>query len=166
MFKPIKGFPDYYISDKGEVWSAKSKKRLKQWRISHGYMRVELSNGGRHTRKQARVHRLVAEAFIPNPNNKPQVNHKNGNKSDNRSENLEWVTNAENAKHASKNGLNKRKRVVIEMIHLTDNRIERIDGVHKLAKRLGKSYDSARYMLCGVTAPPNGILLMRVEGES
>jgi hypothetical protein len=162
VFKPIKGFPEYYISDKGEVWSAKSKKRLKQWKVSHGYMCVELSNGGRHNRKQARVHRLVAEAFIPNPNNKPQVNHKNGDKTDNRVSNLEWVTAAENARHASEIGISNSKRVIIDMIHLTENRTERIEGVHRLAQKLGKSYDSARYMLCGVTAPPNGILLERI----
>lgn len=62
-----------------------------------GYLRVDLYNGP--SRKHFKVHRLVAKAFIPNPKNKPQVNHKDGNKKNNSVTNLEWVTDAENKKH-------------------------------------------------------------------
>ena len=72
---------------------------------SHGYMYVTLSVHGSDTDKK--VHRLVAEAFIPNPDNKPQVNHKNGIKSDCHATNLEWVTARENLQHACDHGLNR-----------------------------------------------------------
>ena len=68
-----------------------------------GYKRVKVTING--NAKSIKVHRAVAIAFINNPNNYPQVNHKDGNKHNNCVENLEWVTNKENANHAIKNGL-------------------------------------------------------------
>ncbi len=162
MFKQIKGFPDYYITEKGEVWSAKSNKFLKQWKVSHGYMRVELRKKGRRTRKQAKVHRLVAKAFIPNPNGKPHVNHKNGVKTDNRAENLEWVTNKENADHASKNGFTASGKVRIDVISLKDSSRQRFNSIAELAREMGKSPDVVSYMLVGVTKMPEGVVIERV----
>lgn len=78
---------------------------LKQIKDKKGYMRVSLSLGKKHETRNKMVHRLVAAAFIPNPENKPQVNHIDGNKENNCINNLEWVTNKENAHHAIENGL-------------------------------------------------------------
>lgn len=100
----IKDFPEYYITDNGEVYSRKTKRspcrRIKKL-ISHiraGYLSVILTKEQKHYNKH--IHRLVAEAFISNPKKLPCVNHKNGIKTDNRVENLEWVTISENMKHA------------------------------------------------------------------
>ncbi len=81
---------------------------LKTCKITHGYLGVNFRQNGTH--KNAIVHRLVAIAFIPNPENKPEVNHINGIKTDNRVENLEWNTHSENNQHAYDNGLKKQKR--------------------------------------------------------
>ncbi len=78
----------------------KKGKILKQNLKSNGYLYVTLYKGKRH--RTVTVHRLVAEAFIPNPNNYKEVNHINGIKTDNRIENLEWCTRSENMKHAYK----------------------------------------------------------------
>lgn len=75
---------------------------LRQANTSSGYKQVDLcSHGGRRTH---RVHQLVAKAFLLNPENKPNVNHKNFDRTDNRVENLEWCTQKENCQHAVKNG--------------------------------------------------------------
>ena len=102
-FKQIKSHPNYKISTTGRVINKNGHEKVLDNHSKDGYLKVNLYKDGIGSSK--RVHRLVAEAFIPNPDNKPDVNHKNGNKHDNRVDNLEWVTKSENMKHAYQTGL-------------------------------------------------------------
>ena len=112
MWKDIKGYEKLYmVSDMGEIkslpknhrYGSKVERILKGRPDKDGYLRVNLSKDGKL--KEAKVHRLVANAFIPNPQNKPTVNHKNALVSDNRLSNLEWFTYSEQNKHLYKMGL-------------------------------------------------------------
>lgn len=80
-----------------------------------------------HIRKYFLVHRLVAQAFIPNPNNLPQVNHIDGNKENNCITNLEWCTREDNIKHAYKIGLNPSRKKIIEYIDKLEERIIKLE---------------------------------------
>jgi len=96
----IEGYENYIITRQGEAINTNTGRMMKKQINNAGYYRVEFSKAGKQ--KKLFVHRLVATAFIPNKESLPQVNHLNGDKLDNRIENLEWCTASQNHKHSFK----------------------------------------------------------------
>lgn len=94
-------YDGYMVSNKGRIKS--KNKVLSRNDNGHGYLSVMMSIKNHHFRRY--VHRLVAKAFVENPNNYPQINHKDGNKQNNNADNLEWVTQKMNNRHAWATGL-------------------------------------------------------------
>lgn len=138
----LENFPDYQISTLGRVFSMKRDKILKPYK-SRGYCLVDLG-----TRKIKRcavyVHRLVAETFIPNPEHKEEVNHKNSKRDDNRVENLEWVTPKENVRHSYEfgfarfrnNNRDKQKEACSQPIVCVETGIK-YDSISDASRKLG-----------------------------
>ena len=102
IWKDVKGYEGLYkISNRGNVYSVKRARNLKLLNSHHGYKRIRLYIGSKSWKTYA-VHRLVAEAFIPNPYNLPEVNHKDENHSNNASSNLEWCTRMYNVNYGER----------------------------------------------------------------
>lgn len=137
IWKDIRDYEGIYkISNLGNIKSLPREhvkgKLLNPARNNRGYLRVALSVKGRV--RYDSVHRLVAETFIPNPKNLPEVNHIDGNKLNNKVENLEWTTKSQNQIHAYKTGLRKttprqretsRKNIEIARMHKNKTKKER-----------------------------------------
>lgn len=113
MNRDVKGYEGlYFVNELGQVFSypKKTRKGIRKLLLNKnkfGYLLIDLCKDGEV--KKYLVHRLIAVAFLDNVENKEQVNHINGNKEDNRLENLEWTTNSENQKHAIRTGLRSAK---------------------------------------------------------
>lgn len=144
MKQVIKDYPNYEITTSGKVLSSYKKGELLVPRISkNGYYYVNLYNeNGRKTKK---IHRLVAETFIPNPDNLPQVNHKDGNKLNNHVDNLEWCDGSYNMQHANALGLvnhftESHKRASVENGLSRGRKVKAMD----VATGVVKTFDSVR----------------------
>lgn len=135
----IEGFKGMYeISDLGNIrkhYKNGKEKNMLHETNSKGYKRIMLHKEGKHYRR--RVHRLVAEAFVQNPDKKSQINHIDGNKANNSYDNLEWCTQQENLDHAMKNGLIKTVEINIE--ELKDMYLEKAMTQREIAKKIGCS---------------------------
>lgn len=148
IWEDLKGFDYHYqVSNLGRITRLTKTKGLRflNGQLNHnGYLRVELIKN--HKPHFLRVHRLVAQAFIPNPMNKPQINHKDGNKTNNCVDNLEWVTNQENCEHAQKNGLTNYNEKPVALID-KGKIIKRFDSISAAARQMNIRFNKIRYQL-------------------
>lgn len=137
MEKTIKDFVNYTISDNGIVRNKKTNtvKKGTSNNTGNGYLYVDLYRNNKKTRKY--IHRLVAESFIPNNDNKPMVNHKDGDTKNNQVSNLEWVTAKENVEHASK-VLNRLSAYKIA----TNNKKKKIKQIDMITGKIIKIFNS------------------------
>ena len=157
VWKDIPNYEGLYkVSNKGDILSLpryvncnKNGKRLTEQRILKptenykGYLMVSLSYPNEYPHKKTfTIHRLVALAFIPNPDNKPQINHIDGNKENNCVENLEWCDNSENQIHAYKIGLNYRrenagkpKKAVVKINPNTNEIVEEYESASEAGRQ-------------------------------
>jgi hypothetical protein len=109
--KKMNNYEDYFICDSGQILSFKISTKISILTPivnNNGYCYVKLSRDGGCKSKS--LHRLVASNFLPNPYNKPEVNHIDGDKTNNKANNLEWCTSSENSAHAIRTGLKKALR--------------------------------------------------------
>lgn len=134
-WKDIDGWNAYSVSSNGDILRKSSNRLCRLNPDKNGYLIVCLSQN--NIQKQFKVHRLVAQAFIPNPNNYPQVNHKNGIKSDNRVENLEWCDGKYNVNYSHSkiyhDSITHRMKPVIQL-SLNGEVIQRFESVRSAAK--------------------------------
>lgn len=152
--KDIPGYEGRYsITPDGKVYSWYGNKFMKLWLSDRGYLKVQL----RQPRRNFRVHRLVAQAYLPNPRNAPKIDHKNGNPTDNRVENLRWCTDKENVHYAIKAG----KMICIKQRLLKPHDIYRIKelrsegkGATQISRELNLSYHAVRDFLRGRNYKP------------
>lgn len=166
-FYKIKNFPDYYISKCGKVLSLRTNnKKILKNRKNNGYVSIILYKK-KYKYYDKLIHRLVAQQFILNPQNKPQVNHINGIKTDNNINNLEWCSSSENIKHSyrilnkistmsgkfGKLHPNSRK---IKQLDLNNNLIKVWDSMMDIQRDLNMHYQSVYSCCNGKIKKSNG----------
>ena len=153
FWKDIEGYEGLYqVSNLGSVKRVKTDRVLKGRKHTGGYLLVSLSKNGIVSTKL--IHRLVAEAFIPNPENKPEVNHIDEDKTNNMVSNLEWVTSKENLNHGTRNeragkAISKSNSIPIIATNLKTGEVEEFYGASECARQLGLHQSNITKVLKG-----------------
>lgn len=164
IYKPIVGFPNYLVGNDGSVVNMNTGDRVFGSEKRTGYTEVCLLDGA-HNRKYALVHRLVAVAFCHKENEDDEVNHKDGNKANNAASNLEWVTHADNLRHAYEMGLRKddvSPRTVIAT-DIENGEEVVFESIYKAARFLGISQGNICMACKGERAHAGGYLWRYAE---
>lgn len=146
--KQIKGYPNYCITLDGRLFSLNTMKFIKANYDKDGYVFYRMSNKSKEFQRKA--HRLVAMTYLPNLQNKSDVNHIDGKKDNNIIFNLEWSTKSENAKHAWNTGLQNRYRAHAKQVVDTSNGVV-YRCVSDAAKAIGMKYGLLKNRLRGKT---------------
>lgn len=165
--KTIKDFPRYQISDTGIVFDTHRQRAICRWIDTVGYYQCILMDDDKK-KHYKRVHRLVAQSFIPNPENFPQVNHKDGNKLNNSVGNLEWVTNSYNTQHGYDNGLyhSKHRSHTINVYTKDGNYLATYQSIRSMCRELNINRKTVTMILKGEKITNNyNYLFEYVEGS-
>lgn len=149
LWKDIKGYEGLYqVSNFGRIKRVTTGRILKGRKDSKGYLMVNLSKNSIVSNKI--IHRIVAQAFIPKPENKPQVNHIDENKSNNVASNLEWVTAKENINHGTHNErMAKTQSIPIIAINIKTGESTEFNSGKECARQLGLHHPSITKVLTG-----------------
>lgn len=177
IWKPVVGFEGIYeVSNDGRVRSLDiyvncrgGKTRLRKGRMkptyknNRGYVILNLYRDSKAT--YSLVHRLVAEAFVPNPYNKPQVNHIDGDKTNNSADNLEWVTDNENKAHSSVSvGGTQRPKKAVVVTKKTTGKVFNFGGLREAERALNLDHGSAMKVLSGKQITHRGYYIAYANG--
>lgn len=172
-WKPMPGAPDYWISTENRVWSGIKHKFINGSPTKHGYTDFSLKCDGKRVRKN--LHKALAEAFIPNPNNYPEVRHMNDNPADNWLDNLRWGTQADNVRDCINNGhfryfsdediakANETRRTPIVAVRLRDGEKHFFISQQEASRQLGIDQSSVNAVIRGKSRSAGGYFFAKQE---
>lgn len=169
LWKDIKDYEGIYqVSNLGRVKRVATGRVLKGCKDKYGYLRVDLCKNGKH--KNHKIHRLVAQAFIPNTENKLEVNHIDENKTNNTVSNLEWMTAKENSNHGTRNermakAISKSNSIPIISTNIKTGEYREFYGSRECARQLGLNQSHITAVLKGRLKQTKGFTFQYKEEE-